>query len=74
MRVVALVAAAAIVSGCAAKVVSSSQRSVMIDAKSWSADKVQQMADAECAKHGRVARMVSLPRYSTNEYLFDCVH
>jgi len=73
MRVLALVAVAAIVSGCAARVVSSSPRSVVVDSESQGVAAAQKLADSECGKHGLHARLVNRPRFGSNEYLFDCV-
>jgi hypothetical protein len=62
-----------VVAGCAAQVVSTSPRSVIVDANSQGMAAVQQIADAECKKHGRFARLVNAPRFGNNNYLFDCV-
>jgi hypothetical protein len=59
--------------GCAAQVVSSSARSVIVDSHTQGVDSAQRLADGECAKHGRLARLVNPPRFGSNEYLFDCV-
>lgn len=70
--VVALLALA----GCAARVVSSSPRSVVVDPggnsfTSPTAAESQRLADAECQKHGRFA---ALKGYLANDgYVFDCV-
>lgn len=58
--------------GCAASVISSNARTVVIDPgkppRYTSA--VQALADAECKKHGRQA---SLKGEGTMGYVFDCV-
>jgi hypothetical protein len=46
--------------GCAAKLVSTSPRSVVISAGDARVQEAQNMADAECAKHGRYARLREL--------------
>jgi hypothetical protein len=73
-----IVLASLILVGCAGKVTSSTPRSVIIDAGNnitgaTSAD-AQRMADAECAKHGRFAKMTGRPdRYNSNDYVFECI-
>lgn len=73
MRKLLVPLACLLLAGCAAKILSSSARTVVIDANSQGIGEVQKLADAECAKHGRHARLVSTPRFGTNEHLFDCV-
>lgn len=76
MRVLCLAAvcAAAVLSGCAAKVVSSSPRSVVISAGDARVQEAQDMADKECAKHGRFAKMTARPNPMSDQFLFDCVN
>jgi len=69
MKTLLLAAVAALLTGCAAKVLSTSPRSVLVHAAQ--AAEAQTAADQECAKHQRKARLVSLPRNA--HYLFDCV-
>lgn len=68
---------AAALAGCASQVVSSNARSVVVDAgrpPNRSSAEAQRMADAECAKHKRVAQMTGRPVYGvSNEYVFACV-
>lgn len=65
--------AAVLLAGCAAHVVSSSPRTVVI-AGAWNrVAEAQTLADAECGKHKRFARLVSKPRVGENQHLFDCV-
>lgn len=54
------------------KVVSSSERSVLIQVLDGKMAKAQVMADAECAKHGRVARLSNY-RDANVVHLYDCV-
>lgn len=73
MRYVVL---AFLLSGCAAQVVSSNARSVVIggDYRFYGGTAAaQKLADAECAKHKRFAKMVGRPNDSSTEYVFDCV-
>ena len=78
--VTAFAVACLTLTGCAAQVVSSNSRSVVVDAgkralpiPSSRTPDAQRLADAECAKHGRVAKMVGRPDDRSNEYVFDCV-
>lgn len=57
--------------GCAAQLVSSSPRTVMIKASPVKMAEAQTMADAECHKHQRYARLTNPPRQGN--FLFDCV-
>ena len=61
---------AVLVAGCAfpTKVLSSSPRTVVVQALKVS--DAQAMADAECKKHGRLARWAS---GDSVEFFFDCV-
>jgi hypothetical protein len=67
----------ALLGGCASQVVSSNPRSVVVDAgkpPNRNSAEAQRLADAECAKHKRVAQMTGRPLYGqTNEYVFACV-
>lgn len=65
-----VVLAAIFLSGCnvAPKVNSSSPRTVSVTAFKGLGE-AQKLADAECAKHGRLARWVS----GEVTYIFDCV-
>ena len=59
--------------GCAAQVVSSSARTVVVRAPDNAIAKSQALADAECKKHGRFARMIDRPSARSAEFVFDCV-
>ena len=78
MNALPCLVAAVLMCGCAASVVSSNPRSVVVDAgkpplASRSSADAQRLADAECAKHRRSARMIGRPEPYRNEYVFDCV-
>jgi len=60
-------------SGCAAQVVSSSPRTVVVRAPDHAIAESQKLADVECAKHGRYARMIERPSPRSAEFVFDCV-
>jgi uncharacterized protein YceK len=64
-------AALLFLSGCAGQVISSNPRSVMVKAGAAMAGEAQKTADAECAKHGRYARLSG--KNNPIEYVFDCV-
>jgi len=63
---------AALTVGCAAKLISSSDRSVMVQARIQDAAEAQKIADVECAKYGRYARLSLKPH--VNQYVYDCVN
>lgn len=70
-RVVFVILSAAVLSGCAAKVLSTSERSVVIFAYPRQVGEAQVQAQAECSKYSRSARMSM--KASENQYVFDCV-
>jgi hypothetical protein len=57
--------------GCASRVVSSSERSVVVNAGSMNIAEAQALATSECRQHGRKARLVRLPR-DDRTFVFDC--
>lgn len=65
---------AVLLAGCAAKVVSSSPRSVIISAGDARVQEAQDMADKECAKNGRFAKITARPSPTSDQFLFDCVN
>ena len=73
-KIAAIVMASIALVGCAAKVVSTSPRSVVIRAGDLYVQEAQDLADKECAKHGRFARMVDKPSRTSNQFAFDCVN
>lgn len=60
-------------SGCAAKVVSSSARTVVVRAPDLAIAESQALADAECKQHGRYARLIARPSPTSAEFVYDCV-
>jgi hypothetical protein len=59
--------------GCATHIVSSNERSVIVDSYWMDAAKAQELADAECAKHSRIAQMtIKAEPWETN-YVFYSV-
>lgn len=71
--IIALALAAASLAGCAAQVVSSSPRSVAVRAGDAYLDESMKLAEAECQKHGRHARLMERPSPRSGEFIFDCV-
>lgn len=61
------------ISACAAKVVSSGPRSVVISGSDDKVADAQKLADKECQKHGRFAQLRREPTQSSDRFLFDCV-
>lgn len=70
MRVAVLVLAV-VVSGCAAKVLTTGPRSVVVRAPAMGFDSAQQAAEAECSKHGRHARFAQ--KLTPVQFSYDCV-
>jgi hypothetical protein len=61
------------VQGCATHIVSSNERSVIVDSYWMDAAKAQELADAECAKHSRIAQMTIKAQPWETNYVFYCV-
>ena len=75
MKNITIIAIASfILAGCAAKLVSTSPRTVVISASDVFVQESQDMADKECAKHGRFARMIGKPSPTSDQFTFDCVN
>lgn len=72
MKLFLLVAVIAI-AGCATKVVSSSPRSVVVSGPDNAVAEAQKLADAECAKQQRFARLIDRPNRMSDQFVFDCV-
>jgi hypothetical protein len=60
-------------SGCATKVISSTPRSVIVESELMDITEAQKLADSECAKHNRFARITMRATRSDKTYTFDCV-
>jgi hypothetical protein len=73
-KLMILAAVTVALSGCAAKLVSTSPRTVVISAGDARVQEAQDMADKECAKHGRFARMIGKPSPTSDQFTFDCVN
>lgn len=72
MRFVGGVLFSAVLSGCAAQVVSSSPRTVIIETGFDQPADAQKAADAECARNNRYARLASKPK--PYQFVYDCVN
>jgi hypothetical protein len=59
--------------GCAAKVTSSGERTVMVNAGSVDGAGALSVANEECKKHGRYARLLTKPT-GDRQWVFDCVN
>lgn len=66
-----LIAVAISLTGCAAQVISSSDRTVIVKARVQDVGEAQKMADSECAKYNRHARLSI--KATINQYVYDCV-
>jgi len=63
-----------LLTGCAAEVLVSNPRSVTVKAGQIKIVEAQTLADAECAKYKRFAKLVIRPTdYTPNHWVFDCV-
>lgn len=60
-------------SGCSTSVVSSNPRNVVVESQSLNASEAQRLADAECLKHKRYAKMTIKGDYWDRNYTFECV-
>lgn len=59
--------------GCSTSVISSSPRNVVVESQSLNAKEAQRLADAECSKHNRYAKMTIKGDYWDRNYTFECV-
>ena len=67
-----------LLTGCAAPgVIASNPRSVVVDGGRGhmriGTDEAQKLADVECAKHQRFARIAARPDSRSRSFVFDCV-
>lgn len=60
-------------SGCAARIISSNPRTVVVESQGMDTADSQALADKECAKHHKYAKLTGRPTYWLREYVFDCV-
>jgi hypothetical protein len=74
MRAFLVIAMGVVLAGCAAQVVSTSPQSVTIKAPITKVQEAQDLADAECRKTGKQARLTGRPTATVPLWLFDCVN
>lgn len=67
-----LLLACVLFSGCAAKVLSSTERTVIVQARIQDVADAQEVANSECKKRGLYARLSG--KATTNQFVFDCVN
>lgn len=72
MNKLLLVSAFVMLSGCAAQLLSSSERTVIVKARQQDVGEAQKIADVECAKYNRKARLSMKP--DINQFVYDCVN
>jgi len=60
--------------GCAAKIVSSTDQTVVISASAARAQEAQVLAEQECTRHGKHASMIHGPSPLSDHFVFECVH
>lgn len=70
MKLLVLLLVAAL-SGCAATVLSSTERTVIVKARFQDIAEAQELANAECKTHGLYAKMSG--KATINQFVFDCV-
>ncbi|MNE66568.1 hypothetical protein D3C80_1621240 [compost metagenome] len=61
------------ISGCSTVLVSSNPRNVVVESQSLNAREAQTLADTECLKHNRYAKMTIKGDYWDRHYTFECV-
>lgn len=59
--------------GCSTSIVSSNPRNVVVESQSLNAKEAQKLADAECSKHNRYAKITIKGDYWDRHYTFECV-
>ena len=59
--------------GCETTVISANPRQVIVKSSTLDAKESQRLAEAECGKHERYAKMALKPTNTDPNYTFDCV-
>lgn len=72
-NVIIMLLVAFVIVGCPTHLVSSDERSVVVESQSLKVDEAQKIADAECAKNQRSAKMTSKGSYWDSNYVFECI-
>jgi hypothetical protein len=73
MKTIITLVVASSLSGCAPRVISSSDRTVVVESFNKNYPESQKLADAECKKYGLSARMAGRPDHVHSEFVYDCV-
>lgn len=75
-QITTLTIACTVFSGCAIKpqVISSSPRTVVVKAGDLYVQESQNLADTECRKHSRFARLLDKPSPTSDQFVYDCVN
>ena len=73
MRIVVIVVVCLFLNGCMTSVVSSTPRSVIVESQWLNAGEAQRLADEECVKHQRFAKMTFKADYWERNYVFECL-
>jgi hypothetical protein len=75
MRILMVMVLTLVAAGCAPSVRSSSPNHVTIESYQMDFRRAQQLADAECAKYNRQARLTlkASPGEAERDYIFACV-
>jgi len=60
-----------LMTGCAAELISSNEKTIIVQARRQDVANAQDIAEAECQKRGLHARLTSKP--ASNQFGFDCV-
>lgn len=61
-----------LMAGCAAEVISSGERTVVVKARLQDVAQAQALADTECKKRNLFAKLSG--KAALNQYVFDCVN
>lgn len=74
-KVILVLLVASMSTGCATHVVSSNERSVIVEANRGEIAEAQKLADIECAKYNRFAKISIKPDNYNHDYnyIFECV-
>ena len=71
MKLLLPLLACALMSGCAAELVSADDKLIVVKARPSKLDDARDIAEAQCQRRGLHARLTTRP--ATDQYGFDCV-
>ena len=74
LRFIVIILFLGLLAGCGTTVQSSNQFGVVTDSSVPNASESQRLADIECAKYHRVAKMTSAGGLMQRQFIFDCVN